>query len=35
VTIRPTTVPGPYLLTVTATEGPTQNTTSAFTLTVQ
>ena len=35
VTITPTTVPGSYQLTVTATEGPTQNTTSAFTLTVQ
>jgi subtilase family serine protease len=35
VTITPTTVPGSYPLTVTATEGPTQNTTSAFTLTVQ
>jgi hypothetical protein len=35
VTITPTTVPGSYQLTVTATEGPTSNTTSAFTLTVQ
>jgi len=35
VTITPTTVPGLYPLTVTATEGPTQNTTSSFTLTVQ
>jgi hypothetical protein len=35
VTITPTTVPGPYQLTVTATEGPTQNTTAAFTLTVK
>jgi subtilase family serine protease len=35
VTIKPTTVPGSYPLTVTATEGPTQNTTAAFTLTVQ
>jgi len=35
VTITPTTVPGSYPLTVTATEGPTQNTTSSFTLTVQ
>jgi Pro-kumamolisin, activation domain/Bacterial Ig-like domain (group 3) len=35
VTITPTTVPGSYQLTVTATEGPTSNTTSAFTLTVK
>jgi len=35
VTIKPTTVPGSYQLTVTATEGPTSNTTSAFTLTVK
>jgi hypothetical protein len=35
VTITPTTVPGLYQLTVTATEGPTSNTTPAFTLTVQ
>jgi hypothetical protein len=35
VTITPTSVPGSYPLTVTATEGPTTNTTSAFTLTVQ
>jgi Pro-kumamolisin, activation domain/Bacterial Ig-like domain (group 3) len=35
VTITPTTVPGSYQLTVTATEGPTSNTTPAFTLTVQ
>ena len=35
VTITPTTVPGSYPLTVTATEGPTQNTTLKFTLTVQ
>jgi hypothetical protein len=35
VTITPTTVPGSYQLTVTATEGPTSNTASAFTLTVQ
>jgi subtilase family serine protease len=35
VTITPTTVPGSYSLTVTATEGPTSNTTSAFTLTVK
>jgi hypothetical protein len=34
VTITPTTVPGSYPITVTATEGPTVNTTSAFTLTV-
>ena len=34
VTITPTTVPGSYPITVTATEGPTANTTSAFTLTV-
>jgi hypothetical protein len=34
VTITPTTVPGVYHITVTATEGPTVNTTSAFTLTV-
>jgi hypothetical protein len=34
VTITPTTVPGLYRITVTATEGPTANTTSAFTLTV-
>ena len=33
--LKPTTVPGSYPLTVTATEGPTQNTTSPFTLTVQ
>ncbi len=35
VTITPTTVPGSYPLSVTATEGPTQNTTPNFTLTVQ
>jgi len=35
VTITPTTVPGLYPLTVTATEGPTQNTTGQFMLTVQ
>lgn len=35
VTITPTTVPGSYQLTVTATEGPTSHTTPAFTLTVQ
>ena len=35
VTITPTTVPGSYPLTVTATEGPTQNTTGQFVLTVQ
>jgi hypothetical protein len=35
VTITPTTVPGSYQLSVTATEGPTQNTTPNFTLTVQ
>jgi subtilase family serine protease len=35
VTIKPTTVPGSYPLTITATEGPTQNTTGNFTLTVQ
>jgi hypothetical protein len=35
VTITPTTVPGSYSLTVTATEGPTSHTTSAFTLTVK
>ncbi|MGD0413737.1 MAG: protease pro-enzyme activation domain-containing protein [Terriglobales bacterium] len=34
VTITPTTVPGAYPITVTATEGPTANTTSPFTLTV-
>jgi len=35
VTITPTTVPGSYQLSVTATEGPTSNTTGQFTLTVQ
>jgi subtilase family serine protease len=35
VTITPTSVPGTYPLTVTATEGPTQNTSSSFNLTVQ
>jgi subtilase family serine protease len=35
VTITPTTVPGSYQLSVTATEGPTSNTTGQFMLTVQ
>jgi hypothetical protein len=35
IALNPTTLPGPYQLTVTATEGPTQNTTAAFTLTVK
>jgi len=33
--LNPTTLPGSYQLTVTATEGPTQNTTPQFTLTVK
>jgi hypothetical protein len=35
IALKPTTVPGSYQLTVTATEGPTQNTTGQFMLTVQ
>jgi hypothetical protein len=35
IALNPTTLPGSYQLTVTATEGPTSNTTGAFTLTVQ
>jgi large repetitive protein len=35
ISLKPTTVPGSYQLTVTATEGPTQNTTPQFTLTVK